>query len=635
MFNKSIAYRLKIFISVAVIIVFIIFILLLFFFNLKLLRENIENRAISLSSRINSEISKDIFTAQEVSFNIASQIYYYNQHEDAEKLLNMVMCQYPFLNAITIRVDSLKSGQNYYFIRRENNQLNYLESDGNNFLCQTGTDILNSIYFRRDQGWTNPYRCELTGTLLVSFFCPVNLPAPGGGTVHAGQVLCELSLLELNDRINNIEIGTRGYTFIINNNGDYISHPQKEFILERNMYRLPAGIIDTAKVNVSDIINDKSSGSFIAYPEMFDLQKSWVYHTPINQDYWMLFFVMPYNDLFRELYFRTLAMIILAILGIIVIYQIITLISTKLIEPLSVVTSQLNKFSRPDSYGFPETHNEILQVSDSLTYLRAWFDHYEEEQELETKKSIRRQQDLIQASEIQQSFIKTDFTPIKDHKELDLYAIYKPAGIVSGDLFDYFFIDNETLIFTIGDVSGTGVPAALFMSIAQTTIKKNASPKRAKHIVTRANKDLCTSSHHQFFLTLFLGVLNVKNGLLNYCNAAHTTTFIIKSDGKFTELNKSHGLPLGLYPDKEYKDLSIKIDRGDTIVLYTDGVTTLENKDREQFGIKRLREQLYKLSSSKVKSQDMVLEIEKSLEDFRDEAPQADDICIFIIKYGD
>ncbi|MDD4144198.1 MAG: SpoIIE family protein phosphatase [Prolixibacteraceae bacterium] len=635
MFNKSIAYRLKIFISVAVIIVFIIFILLLFFFNLKLLRENIENRAITLSSRINAEISKDIFTTREVSLNIASQISYYNQQNDADRLLRMVMGQYPFLSAIDVRIDSIENGPKYFFVRRDRDQLTYHESNDNSYICHAGKEILNSVCDHRDQGWTNPYRCERTGNLLVSFYCPVNFPAHDGGTVFAGQVICELSLLELNNRINSIEIGKRGYAFIVNKNGDYISHPRKEWILERNMYKLPAGIIDTSRVDLTGILSGGSNGSFIAYPEMFNLKKSWVYHTPINQGYWMLFFVMPYNDLFKELYFRTLAIIIFAILGIIVIYQIITLISTKLIEPLSLVTNQLNKLHRPYGYGYPETQNEIRQVSDSLNYLRRWFDQYKEDQLLQTKKSNRLQQDMAQAFEIQKSFIKTDFSAIKDRKDIDLYAIYKPVGGVSGDLFDYFFLDDETLVFTNGDVSGTGVPAALFMSIAQAIIKKNASQKRAKDIVTRANKDLCTSSHHQFFLTLFLGVLNLNNGVLNYCNAAHTTTFILKSNGKFMELNKSHGLPLGLYSDKEYKDLNIKIEKGDTIVMYTDGVTTLENKDKEQYGINRLRELLYKLSKFPASPQALVMDIEKHLDEFRDEAPQADDICIFILKYLD
>jgi len=300
-----------------------------------------------------------------------------------------------------------------------------------------------------------------------------------------------------------------------------------------------------------------------------------------------------------------------------------------------LVTSQLNKISRPDNYGYPETQNEIRQVSDSINYLKMWFDEYKEEQEMEGKKSNRRQQDMIQASEIQQSFIKTDFSEIKNYKAIDLYAIYKPVGIVSGDLFDYFFTDDETLIFTIGDASGTGVPAALFMSIAQAIIKTNASHKRAKDIVTRVNKDLCTSSHHQFFLTLFLGIFNLKSGILNYCNAAHTTTFILKSNGRIMELNKSHGLPLGLYPDKEYKDINISLERGDSIVLYTDGVTTLENKNKMQFGINRLREELYRLSKTCTDAKDMVFKIEKSLEDFKKEEPQTDDICIFIIKYLD
>ncbi|MFO7976810.1 MAG: SpoIIE family protein phosphatase [Candidatus Hydrogenedentota bacterium] len=99
----------------------------------------------------------------------------------------------------------------------------------------------------------------------------------------------------------------------------------------------------------------------------------------------------------------------------------------------------------------------------------------------------------MQASEIQQSLIKTDFPAFPDRDDVDLYALYKPARVVSGDLFDYFFTDDENLVFTIGDVSGKGVPAAIFMSIAQTIIRNNASFKKAKNIVSKSNHDLCTN----------------------------------------------------------------------------------------------------------------------------------------------
>jgi sigma-B regulation protein RsbU (phosphoserine phosphatase) len=633
MINKSIAYRLKIYISVAVIVVFIIFILLLFFFNLRLLRENIENRAISLSHRINTEISKEIFTAREVTLNIASQIIYYGKKGDGEQLLAMVMQKYQFLNAVKIQLDSIYDIPTYYSIIRYEDSLNYEESYSPIKICKTEQKIIEYIGDKKEEGWTDPYRCDYTGKLLVTFYCPVYYSHDSGSPVVAGRVICELSLVELNNRINSIEIGKRGYAFIVNKNGDYISHPKEEWILNRNLYHLPKGVINIKESIIKNILNANESGSFIAFPEMFGSKKCWVYHTSINQNYWVLFFVMPYMGLFKDLYLITLAMILFAIIGITAIYQTITIISKRLIQPLSVITTKLNKLHRPENYRQPEIKNEILQVSDSLNYLQEWFDHYKWEQEQEETKNQRRNLDIIQASEIQQSFIKTDFSSISP-KGIDLYASYKPAGGISGDLFDYFFIDDDNLVFTIGDVSGMGVPAALFMSISQVLIKKNATSKKAKIIVTQANKDLCTSGHHQFFLTLFLGILNIKTGVLSYCNAAHTATFIMKVNSGLIELDRSHGLPLGLYPDKKYKDSNILLEKGDAIILYTDGVTTLENKERTQYGRDRFRELLCKLPSMNLTAREIANYIEKNLENFKGETPQADDICILIIKYG-
>jgi sigma-B regulation protein RsbU (phosphoserine phosphatase) len=227
--------------------------------------------------------------------------------------------------------------------------------------------------------------------------------------------------------------------------------------------------------------------------------------------------------------------------------------------------------------------------------------------------------------------IKTTFPAFPNRTDLDLYAIYKPARVVSGDLFDYFLIDNENLVFTIGDVSGKGIPAAIFMSVAQTIIRSKADGKSSKKIVTKSNIELSTSNHHQYFLTLFLGVLNLRTGILNYCNAAHDFPYILKPDGKITELNEAHGLPLGLYPDKEYKESKIKIEKGDTIILYTDGVTELLNEQKIQFGSGRLKEKLQILGN--LPPTEIVSSLEKDLEDFRGDHPQADDICLFAIKY--
>ncbi len=632
MFNKSIAYRLSIYISIAVIAVFISFIAANYIFNRKLMRENLENTAIGMSMEINSLINKYIITAKEVTVNLAEQIVYYSKNQDAELLLSNVMNEYPFLNAIHVMMDStILLPFNNYYIFQKNGELAFEQGNDTNFFCPNERKMFIKIRELSTSGWSEPFRCIENGNLVVSYFNPIWNYNEDGTKKIAGHVISEISLLELNLAINRMEIGDRGYAFLINKNGDYITHPDESRILNKNVYELPAKTLDKKKINLPEIFSAGKAGSAIIYPEILNFEKSWVYYTPINENRWFLIFIMPYRELFADLYWLTIRMIFFAFLGILFISLIVNYIAKKLIEPLSDLTSKLSEFSTQETDGIEISENEVKKVADSLEYLKARFEQYRIVREEEELKSLRRTQDLLQASEIQQSLIKTTFPAFPERKDIDLYAIYKPARQISGDLFDYFFVDDENLVFTIGDVSGKGIPAAIFMSVAQTIIKNHASYRKAKNIVNKANIELCTSNQHQYFLTLFLGVLNIKKGELNFCNAAHNFPYIMKTDGKIVELKLSHGLPLGLYPDKGYKDAKVKLEPGDTIVLYTDGVTEMVNDQKIQFGSDRLKENLRKFEG--LPPSEIVQRLDKKLESFKGEAPQADDICLFVIKY--
>ncbi|WP_372949023.1 SpoIIE family protein phosphatase [Mariniphaga sp.] len=632
MFNKSIAYRLTLFISLAVIAVFVAFITANYLFNRKLLRDNIENHAISMSMEINSLVNQNTITTNEVAKNIAKQIIYYSQNEGAEFLLSMAMKEYPFLNAIHVKIDSAVSlpFNHYYIFHDTNGELIFKQNSEPVFYCKSEKEIYENILGADDSGWSEPYRCHEKGNVVVSYFTPVIAFEQDGQETFSGHVICELSLTELNEAINQMEIGERGYAFLITHEGDYITHPYEDWILNQNAYSLPSKSINRNKINLDTIFQNRLTGSIIVYPEILNFEKSWAYYTPVNENRWFLIFILPYKELFNELNWVTFRMILFALAGILFIYLIIYFITKKLIEPLSDVTSRLTVF-RGEDFIKNNTSNEVQIVSETLEYLREWFDQYRTVSEEEEMKSLRRKQDLQQASEIQMSLIKTNFPAFPNRNDIDLYAIYKPARVVSGDLFDYFFIDNENLVFTIGDVSGKGIPAAIFMSVAQTIIRSKADVMSSKEIVTKTNIELSTSNHHQYFLTLFLGVLNLRTGILNYCNGAHDFPFILKPDGKITELNVAHGLPLGLYPEKEYKESKIKLDEGDTIILYTDGVTELLNEKKVQFGNERLKEDLQKFCD--FPPIEIVKNIEKNLNEFKGDNPQTDDICLFAIKY--
>lgn len=633
MLNKSIAYRLSVYISLSVIAVFIAFIAIYFFFNQRIIKENVQNKAIGVSSIVIGNVRGHVVSTKEVTENISEQIYYYMEHNHSEEFLSTILKKYEFINAIHVNITEKKSNiahHNFYSFCN-NDTVRFFKGNERFKTCFSKGKGFQKLIENNVRDWSEPLLCSRNNSIIVSYFAPIMHAFPGEEERQIGEVICELSLLELNESINSIKIGKGGYAFLITREGNYVTHPNKDLILNQNVYDLPDKTLDKKKINLKEVLGKGLTGSVIAYPEYLNFQRAWVYYTPISDSNWMLVFVEPYRELFEPLYLPILQMLFFSVLGILVIYLVVTYITNKQIQPLSTITKQLKHFSsiRGDTQDIPE--DEIRQVSESLNYMKSWYEKYKVTQSEEEKKSKNRKRDIRQASEIQRSFIKTEFPAFPNRTDIDVYATYKPAQGVSGDLFDYFFIDDDNLVFTIGDVSGKGVPAAFFMSVAQTIIKNNAEVISAKSIVSAANKELYTNNQHQFFLTLFLGVLNVKTGNLLYCNAAHTAPYILKDDGNLIELAQSHGLPLGLYFDKMYEEAEVTIEKGDSVFLYTDGVNELHDENNLQYGNARLEENLTNLAG--LNPQELVLKIEKSLEVFIGSSDQSDDISILVLKY--
>ncbi len=635
MVNKSIAYRLSVFISLAVIVVFISFILLFFLFAQSLLKENIENHAIRESSRIILQVEQLVSKTKEITSNISEQIVYYDLNDNVEMFLKLFVDKYPFLNSINVNIDPTLIGfENHHFISfRENGNIRFAKLNKPCFRSQAQKQVIGQVLKQKGEGWTKPYHCPGKELAVVSYIVPIEIPDGHNGAKRIGEVICELSLLELNNSVCDVNIcnSKSGYAFMVAENGDYITHPKKERILKWNLFNVPDTIYKS-KVDLVKIATKGESGTLTFNSNLFGREKTWAYYTPVKDTGWFLFFVLPYSELFQPLYFMLLRMLFFSVVGVLIIYFLISFITNKMIKPLSSVTSQLKNFSKLSGGATINTHNEVKLISESLDYLKGWFDDYRISQSREQKKSISIMQDLELASEIQHSLIKTDYASFRENKNIDLYAIYKPVRVVSGDLFDYFFVDDDNLVVTVGDVSGHGIPAALFMGIAQTIIKSSTVGKRAKNIVWKANEELFTNNRHQFFLTLFVGVLNIKTGVLNYCNAAHTTTLIRKKDGEIVDLGFFHGLPLGLYSYKAYRDKKIQIEKGDKIILYSDGITEQLNDEKKQLGLKGFKNLVSEIKNDYAPEK-FVKELEQKLNDYRGGERQTDDITLFVIQY--
>lgn len=206
--------------------------------------------------------------------------------------------------------------------------------------------------------------------------------------------------------------------------------------------------------------------------------------------------------------------------------------------------------------------------------------------------------ELDTAARIQQKILKRDYPAYPNRKEFDLFASMVAAKDVGGDLFDFFFIDDDRLAFLIGDVSGKGIPAAIYMAVCRTMIRAVASQVvDPGECLRKVNMMLIPESEMTTFVTVFYGVYNTRTGEIRYCNGGHNLPYVRRVDGRVEMLEATEGLLLGKIPNIEYDVKKVKLAKGDMIVLYTDGVTEAMDPDGEMYEEARFEEFLARPSN--------------------------------------
>ena len=258
--------------------------------------------------------------------------------------------------------------------------------------------------------------------------------------------------------------------------------------------------------------------------------------------------------------------------------------------------------------------------------------HYVHESQKEHTQLVSLKVDLTSASEIQQYFLPRVFPPFpEDSDKMDIFASMEAAKDVGGDFYDFFRIDEDRIALVIGDVCGKGIPAALFMVLSQTIIRSKASQyTSAAECMTEANHLLASYSVESMFVTVFYVIYNTKTGHVTYCNAGHNPPHILRADGTVERLPKTKNVIVGVYDGVKYKEDTLQLEHGDTLVMFTDGVTEARNQAREEFGTERLNYMLSGLANTNCRQ--MVETVKAGLATFVDGAEQHDDITMLVIK---
>ncbi|WP_409199498.1 SpoIIE family protein phosphatase [Methanobrevibacter sp. DSM 116169] len=289
-------------------------------------------------------------------------------------------------------------------------------------------------------------------------------------------------------------------------------------------------------------------------------------------------------------------------------------------EDSKEIINQIKK-DKPDNTEIGILANSFIKmISDLKTYMQKLKKETNEKEKFNTELEI--------AKKIQDKVISKKFPTIE---ELDLYGINISAKEIGGDFYDFFFIDNNHFAIVIGDISGKGIPASLFMLKTKTLIKNymhfKKSPSEAFFDV---NNSLCENNDENMFLTAWIGILEINTGRLVYVNAGHTPP-LIKKGKSFEWLKSASGLVLGAEKNKKFSENEITLNKNDEIFLYTDGITDANNIKKEFFGSERLISLLNENSKLNIKS--LANKVKNEINKFSEGTEQFDDICLLILKY--
>lgn len=267
----------------------------------------------------------------------------------------------------------------------------------------------------------------------------------------------------------------------------------------------------------------------------------------------------------------------------------------------------------------------IEKAIEQVRYIR------ESQQEHNQLESIKN--DLAIAGEIQQTILPRSFPPFPELTEVvDIYASMTPAKDVGGDFYDFFQIDDERIGLVIADVSGKGVPASLFMAVSRTLLRATAlRGVSSAECLTYANKLLCKESLDSMFVTVFYGIYHYKTGMMDYTNAGHNPPYLLRGGRTVECLPIASNFVVGVFDDIEFESNTLTFGIGDTLLLYTDGVTEAFNDKREQFSESNLQDILASMHESS-SAKEVVTSVLQSVKTFSGDYPQSDDITLLSLQ---
>ena len=523
-------------------------------------------------------------------------------------------------------------------------------------LNSKGYDYLHQKWYtaplEQKQGtWSEPYIDEGGGNIpMITFSLPLT---NSKGEIYAVQT-ADIALDWMNDLRQEMEKtldddtsgffgnsdGGSAFSFIVTRQGSFITHPDKQLVLNKSLYQYFHETLLTES-NDSSIVNDilQNDGNFIRFFIDKNNKINTVFSSEIKRTDWKLIVVVPLNKIIKPINYIIITFLAIMFIGILLVALICRRSIRRVTKPLRRFADSADEIAKGNFQAeLPriKTKDEMLRLRNSFETMQASLVRHIEETRTVNEEKGRMESELHIARNIQMSMLPKTFPPFPDRSDIDIYAQLMPAKEVGGDLYD-FYIRDEKLFFCIGDVSGKGVPASLVMAVTRSLFRSlSAHENRPSRILRAINDSMSKDNESDMFVTFFMGVLDLPTGRLRYCNAGHNAPVTIASTSRHSPhptqfLEVIPNLPFGIITEWKYEEQEVVMVHGDTIFLYTDGLNEAENFRHQPFGeqaILNVAETIGTLSA-KEQTEAMTEAVGRHVNG----AEQSDDLTILCLKY--
>lgn len=446
--------------------------------------------------------------------------------------------------------------------------------------------------------WTDPYFDEGIGRVLM---CSYSVPLLRDNQFE-GVVVADVSL----EHVRRQEWQTRyrgEYRFVISRTGTFVYHPNESFIMAESVFSLAEWHDLPA---LADLGREMTAGKqgVVRIADFQTGQPKWCAFANVPAAGWSLAAMLPEEEVLAPVRGQLRRQICLLLAGLGLILTLVIFASGWVTRPLGRLAAAV----RTVAQGNLDVRVEGIRSHDEIGQFAATFNQMVVDLKANVEATIREtnarqaiEREVQVARQIQTSLLPQRRPPFPDRPEFSLDADNEPALVMAGDFYDFWLLDGEHLAVVIADVSGKGVPAAMFMAVARTTLRNLSTPGASpRDVLNVANRCLAADNEEMMFVTAFYGHYHITSGRLVFANAGHNPPCLVRRSGRIESLGPSTGPMLGVFPEADYEEAHAVLGPGDLLLLYTDGVTEAQNQDHQFFGEAGLTGLLHRLHGEPV-----------------------------------